>query len=143
MRIGRITEGRGIYNLSNEDQLVKQTLTNSLFILEDAIRKKGTQHALHDFLKMVLVHPQFDFVMVRFLRRMVANFMGSNGNLLINGLPLEEVVRGEHESTDSFIKEIVLKDKEEALSGIHVVIPLVLRISLIYVVLDASDSTIV
>ena len=101
-----------------------------------------TLTALQEFFKSVLITPNFDYAMVRFLRRTVANFLLLNSDLHVNGLSLRDSVQSEYfPSFQKWIEEVVLKDKEDARSGILAVIPLVLRISLVYVFLDSSDKT--
>ena len=77
--------------------------------------------------------------MIRLLRRLVANFFDRNDDLNIGGIPLSVTILDSGISKESFLSNVVLKDKEEARSGIHAVIPMVLRISLTYVCIDPDS----
>ena len=106
-----------------------------------ALYNEGTESALCELLKKVLVHPTFDYCLVRFLRRSVGNFILSNPNLKINDISLHSAAQEGCANFNEFVTKVVLKDREDAIGCIHAVIPLVLRISLKYVMLDVDKNT--
>ena len=89
---------------------------------------------------MVLSSPQFDWALIRFLRRCVFNFLKLNENFVINDIPLKTVILEDANSMEEYRNKIVLQDGEDARNLILVVLPLVLRIGINIVELDLKDK---
>lgn len=79
--------------------------------------------------------------MVRIVRVYSARFLVENENLKIEGQTLKSVIHNcTQKSVQDYIKDIVLKDKEDARDAILIVTPIVFRITLTVVLLELSEG---
>jgi len=137
----RIEKSGEISVMQEEYKEVKTTLMEVLRKLIMILVNEGNEEALQELLKTTLLHPTFDNSMVSFLRYVVGEFLLRNPNLPINGIPIHSAAQTEGKDLNEFVLNTVMKDKEDASGCVHAVIPLVLRISLTYILLNMDDKT--
>eukprot|EP00826_Nyctotherus_ovalis_P018489 TRINITY_DN15542_c0_g1_i2.p1 TRINITY_DN15542_c0_g1~~TRINITY_DN15542_c0_g1_i2.p1 ORF type:complete len:540 (-),score=72.86 TRINITY_DN15542_c0_g1_i2:149-1768(-) len=124
-----------------EFEEVKGTIMEVMRKIGMILTNEGAERALQELLRETLVHPTFDKSMVRLLRYMVGDFIVRNARLAINGIPIQNIVQSESKDFNDFVLRSVIKDKEYASGCVHVVIPLVLRVSLIYILLNINNAS--
>ena len=80
---------------------------------------------------------------MRLLKRMAANFISLNDEFAINGVPMTISIAGQFRSLEDYTTNVVLKDDMSAHTLVHSILSLILRMSIVHVILDPTDSTIV
>ena len=78
---------------------------------------------------------------MRLMRILAAVFLQTHSDLTINSIPLLAAVQSECDSMATYIHKVVLADCEDARLIVIAIMPIVLRISLDCVYLDASDKS--
>ena len=77
---------------------------------------------------------------MRLMRVLAAVFLNSHSDITINSIPLLAAVQSEYDTMQEYIYKVVLADCEDARLIVIAIMPIVLRISLDCVYLDASDK---
>jgi hypothetical protein len=125
--------------MREEYKEARTTLIEMLRKLVIILVNEGNEKALQELLRATLLHPTFDTSMVSFLRYVVGDFILRNPYLPINEISINSIVQSEGKDLNEFVMSSVVKDKEHAIDCVHVVIPLVLRISLTYILLNMNE----
>lgn len=82
----------------------------------------------------------FDFGLIWFIKNSTKNFMKSNKECLINGVPIKLAAEMDANNIEDYINNILMKENEDARGVLLNLVPIVMRINIYILNIDTSEK---
>ena len=109
-------------------------------LIQDINNNVSNAELLQKLQKMFYYDSNFDFGLIWFIKNSTKNFMKSNKECLINGVPIKLAAEMDANNIEDYINNILMKENEDARGVLLNLVPIVMRINIYILNIDTSEK---